>query len=443
MRNIYCVLLVLFAMSGICSSCSSSDEKHEYTELEDNLNFGKGTYRPNPFKFLDSIPPFLWMGMPDSVKKEMELQVSFNEDAIRSHSSAQLAFADANGDIVDGIIVGKLGTDYMTFNADSSMVTIPVTYIVNPTIGDSILYGSVVVLGNELDQVNDATLSSTFTPVASWQLAHKIGINWWRWIILILIVILTLYLIYIIACLIYGAIVAGMEALSGLSTPPLKVSFKKGTHNGKHSKHRNKKQKKGDDRQDDEQGEYGRYALEIAPSIYKINRNYIIPSGSQHKNPSGKTCGQILNALNDADGVIKFKHGEPIFDKDGGTMNGEPLQASFPEGIDQFLNPTELQNGVKINRNKLHDETFRRIAKSYGIDEDELQVFKGNSAPVSKLMEKYNCSEQAVYNRCRNPYRLARVLHECKDGKTVQLVPWVYHHIPHSGGIEAVASKYR
>lgn len=442
MKSLIYILLTTAIIICGCSSCSSSDKEKEYSELS-TLNFGKGTYRPSPFKFLDRIPPFSWMGMPDSVKKETELQISFNEDAIRSHSSAQLAFADANGNIINGITFGKSETNHMTFNADSSMVVIPVAYTVNPAVGDSILYGSVVVLGNELDQVNDATLTSNITPVASWQLTHKIGINWWRWIVLVLIVIVALYLIYIIGCLICGGIASVMEALSGLSFAPLKIKFKMGNHKGRQSKHGNNKQRKGDNRQDDEQEDDGRYAVKIAPSIYRINRNYIIPNGSQHKNPSGKTCGQILNALNDTDGIIKFKYGEPMFDKDGGTINGTPLQASFPEGIEKFLNPKELQSGGKINRNKLHDEAFRRIAQSYGLDEDELQVFKGNSAPITTLMKKYHCSEQAVYNRCRNPYRLARVLHECKDKKTVQLVPWVYHHISHSGGIEAVVSKYR
>lgn len=435
MKNILYILLTVFALIGLCCSCGSSDDKQEYTELGDKLDFGKGVYRPNPFQFLDSIPPFSWMGMPDSVKKTTELVISFNEDAIRSKSTAQLAFVDMNGNRIDGVTIGKADGSILSIKADTVQTIIPVTITVNPNIGDSILQGSLLILGNDLDEANGTALGTTMTPVAIWSLGHKTGINWWRWILLIIIVGVALYIIFVIGCLIYGAVSVGIEALSNLSFPSLTFNIKPSR------KKRGRKNKKLDN-DSDEKHEEG-YAKEVAPDYYRINRKYIIPSGSQHKNPQGMTCGQILDALNDTSGTIRFINGEPYFDKDGGTQNGEPLKATFPEGIDAFLKPQELLAGKKINRNKLHDEAFRRIAKTYGMDEDELQVFKGNSSPVEKLRQKWGCSEQEVYRRCKNPYRIARVLHECKDGRTVQLVPWVYHHMPHTGGIEAVAARYK
>lgn len=435
MKNILYILLTVFALIGLCCSCGSSDDKHEYVELEDNLDFGKGTYRPNPFKFLDSIPPFSWMGMPNSVKKTTELAISFNEDAIRSKSTAQLAFVDMNGDRIEGIAIGKADGSILSIKADTAQTIIPATITVNPNIGDSILQGSLVVLGNDLDEANGTALGTTMTAVATWSLEHQIGINWWRWIILIIIVSVALYIIFVIGCLTYGAASVGIEALSNLTFPSITFNIKSSR------KKRGRKNNKIDNDSDKEHDEG--YVKEIAPDYYRINRKYIIPSGSQHKNPQGMTCGQILDALNDTSGTIRFINGEPYFDKDGGTQNGEPLKATFPEGIDAFLKPQELLAGKKINRNKLHDEAFRRIAKTYRMDEDELQVFKGNSAPVEKLRQKWGCSEQDVYRRCKNPYRIARVLHECKDGRTVQLVPWVYHHISHVGGIEAVAARYK
>lgn len=218
MKNIYCVLLVFFAMSGICSSCSSSDEKHEYTELEDNLNFGKGTYRPNPFKILDSIPPFLWMGMPDSVKKATELEIAFNEDAIRSKSTAQIAFVDMKGNKIEGIQVVNPHGSTPFFKADTAQTIIPVTFTVTPNIGDSILNGLIVVLGTDLDEANGISLNTTSTPVATWSLEYETGINWWRWTVFILIVAAVLCLFVLIIYLLYHGVIWVVSVVSELSS---------------------------------------------------------------------------------------------------------------------------------------------------------------------------------------------------------------------------------
>ena len=91
-KNILKLLHFIF-VSLICFSCSSSEKDHEYENLSE-LDFGKGIYRPNPFAFLDNIPPFSWMGSPTSVKKETEFEIQFNEDAVRSKSIGQIAFLD-------------------------------------------------------------------------------------------------------------------------------------------------------------------------------------------------------------------------------------------------------------------------------------------------------------------------------------------------------------
>lgn len=111
MKNIFHILLVVVAISGICSSCGSLDDKHAYTELGDNLDFGNG-----------------------------------------------------------------------------------------------ILKDSIVILGNDLDNVNGTALETIITPVATWLLGHKNGINWWRWLILILIVGGILYNIALIIYLLYHSL---------------------------------------------------------------------------------------------------------------------------------------------------------------------------------------------------------------------------------------------
>ena len=97
---------------------------------------------------------------------------------------------------------------------------------------------------------------------------------------------------------------------------------------------------------------------------------------------------------------------------------------------------------VNINRNNLHEETFRRLAQQTGKTVDEIKVFKGDLAAAERLAKKWQCSVDEVFARCNNPKRIQRVLHECEDGKTVQLVPRLYHdNVNHDGGIEKVAAE--
>ena len=255
MRNILFAILAAFTVSSICISCSDSEKEHKFVEISE-LDFGEGTYRPNPFEFLNNIPPFSWMGMPDSVKKATELEISFNEDAIRSHSSGQLAFVDNNGNMVNGLTIGESFSEQLNVDAKTENVIIPVSFTVNPAVGDSSLNGCVVVLGNDLDQVNEAKLSSKPTPIASWSLKHKTGINWLRWAVLILVIALILA---IVALFLFGLFKLGVficvslssaiESLSTVSLPHLKFNTQR--NNNKFQKKDNKKDDKKKEDEDD------------------------------------------------------------------------------------------------------------------------------------------------------------------------------------------------
>ncbi len=164
-----------------------------------------------------------------------------------------------------------------------------------------------------------------------------------------------------------------------------------------------------------------------------------IPPNKHYSNLENKTIGELLKdiGLTEEDDLKVFydkETGEPIFDKDGGTKDGKPLQTVFEEGIGEHLNGKD--------REQLHNRAFEKLAKQQGVSVDEIKVFKGDAEPVQRLMNKWECSEQEVWERCGNPNKAQRVLHECMDGKTVQLVPRVYHdNIPHKGGVHAVTSK--
>lgn len=191
MRKYLILILIFISIFFFCSSCSEPKYENNNVQITE-FDFGDGTYRPNPFRFLDNLPPFSWMGMPDSVKKETNIEISFNEDAVRSHAKAQLIFVDQNGNKINGIKFGKTGSDKFDIVARSKVDTIPVLITVDPIVGDSILHGTIIAIGNELDQVNDTILTSHPTQVASWSLTHKKGINWWRWLILICVIVVIL-----------------------------------------------------------------------------------------------------------------------------------------------------------------------------------------------------------------------------------------------------------
>lgn len=146
-------------------------------------------------------------------------------------------------------------------------------------------------------------------------------------------------------------------------------------------------------------------------------------------NPNNKTWKQILDE-NGIDG-IDYINGEPDLSK----------MAILKTDIDFDLDLSEKAKvgllSPKKNREHLHWEVFEKMAKENGYSVDMIRVMKGDSAPVKKLMEQFGCSEQEVWNMCNNPNRVARVLHEASDCKTVFLVPREIHdNINHCGGVD-------
>lgn len=214
----FCVIVCVSAIV----SCSKKEDADQHAEETALVDFGEGVYRPNPFKFLDNIPPFSWLGMPDSVIGHSEITISFNEDAVRSKSSGTIYFADASGNRIEGLQIGDKGQSEIAFAAADKDVTIPVTFRVNPEVGDSLLTGSIMVSADKLDVVNDTELLSYATPVAGWQLKHQTGINWWRWLLLVLVVALILAIIFLIC---YGLVKAFIAI--GVALSPINVSMPK------------------------------------------------------------------------------------------------------------------------------------------------------------------------------------------------------------------------
>lgn len=189
-------------------------------------------------------------------------------------------------------------------------------------------------------------------------------------------------------------------------------------------------------------GKAGNWSGERGNSEYVLEKDYR-PKNKGYNNPNNKTIGEQAKELGDDNPAVKFKNGYPDFDKDPGTKSGKPLQAKIDEGIDKYLDIDKIRSngGKNVNRQTLHEEVYRRMADKLGISVDELKVFKGDLAAAERLAKKWGCSVETVFARCHNPKHIQRVLHECEDGKTVKLVPRLYHdNVSHNGGIEVVVS---
>lgn len=172
-------------------------------------------------------------------------------------------------------------------------------------------------------------------------------------------------------------------------------------------------------------------------SNYHLNPDAVLKRGL-YTNSGNMTVRDLFRSIGDLfpdDPTIPFRNGFPVFNRDFMAPGKEPFSVDFPEGIDKFLDRRNLGN-----RQALHTEAFRRMMEKYGLDNiDMAKVFKGDSEPVRRLAELWNCTEEQVWEKCNNPGRIQRVWHEEPDMKTLRLVPRVYHDlIDHSGGVEMV-----
>lgn len=224
-------------------SCSSDNENSPEFEEFTELDFGKGIYRPNPFKFCDHIPPFSWMGMPDTVKKETAFEIQFNEDAIRNKSVGILKFVDFNGDLVKGIVFENRDSAQFNINATTDKKIAHIRFTVDPAFADSILHGYIIASGIDLDESNGQNIDSNAALIGKWKLTHETNVNWLRWTILLVIVVALLILICYIGYFLVEAVGALAESVSMVNfIQPL--NLRPGKKQSKHRKPDNDNKKK-------------------------------------------------------------------------------------------------------------------------------------------------------------------------------------------------------
>ena len=188
-------------------------------------------------------------------------------------------------------------------------------------------------------------------------------------------------------------------------------------------------------------GSRGKWEGNRGDSEYLLNPESR-PKNKNYSNPENKTVAELGADVGDPSPAIKYENGYPVFDRDYPAPGGKPMSISFD--IKQCINEGEVvrKGGKDITRTKIHEKAYEEMARKYNMSVDELKVFKGDSEPVERLAKQWGCSESEVWARCNNPNKVQRVFHECEDGKTVQLVPRLYHdNADHVGGIEKVAKE--
>ena len=447
MRKILTIIIVTVAT--IFQSCSSGDES-----ALSYFDFGSGKYK-QPFRsLLKSEPdilvrslhyaPFKWVA-PDTVVLNKSFDIHFNEESIRSKASASISFADSLGRAIEGLSFfcngAPVHNNTITVAADSTDKFMNLSIIVSPDFGEKEVSGLVYVSGAELDEVNAVSLQQKTNVIAVWRCEQTYGWPLMLWLLWLLIALLAVAIIVALGYFIWKAVPISAAAIgncyrsicSAIQNKGKKSDSSQAGEQEKEEKKAKKKEKITDEERTD------LYGYWVNEKLFRLYPGYVIPNGNQHKNPYGKTSRKLAQELGDPRPEIKFKDGYPVFDRDGGTKDGKPLFVVMPEGIGKYLKKEQLVGTGKKDRQRLHIEAFKAMSEKYGMDYDELQVFKGNSEPVDRLRKKWNCSENAVWKRCGNPHRIMRVLHECEDCKTIQLIPWLYHHVDHSGGIERIS----
>lgn len=208
MKNRRFAILFGLVLMLCCFSCKKVEETIVSVDL------GEGKYK-EPFRgLLSSHPQWLvstldWPVLrslrPDTLVLTKTIEIGFNEDAVRSHSTATIQFVDDSCNRLEGVKVycnGKfVDSDGYVVEASSEPQLINIAYKIDPLKKEYTETGHFIISGVELDEVNAIKLSSDVPQnVADWTFTQKIG---WPLMIWLIWLIMALLIIAIVSWLIY------------------------------------------------------------------------------------------------------------------------------------------------------------------------------------------------------------------------------------------------
>lgn len=201
------IILFLGAVGFILSfvSCSKPEEKLPL------FDFGSGVYdepfvgllKSKPALLVKSMqyPPFSWV-VSDTVCLEKNLEISFNEECVRSKSEAIIQFRDSLYSSINGIRIfcnGEIAPNgEIKIIADSLVKTLSLKYMISPLMSDTVIQGCIFIQGKELDVVNGEMLQQDNNIIANWECKQEIGwpiLLWLLWLVTVVLIIIIAYYI--------------------------------------------------------------------------------------------------------------------------------------------------------------------------------------------------------------------------------------------------------
>lgn len=226
------ILIILCIASCLLVSC---DTKSEVTSID----FGSAEFE-EPFRgLLASHPswlvatldwPILRSLKSDTIVLSKSVKLEFNEDAVRSNSSAYIVFGNKNGNrehhayqffCNDELV----GADGYRVQATTEPQELSIKVKIHPAIGDSTELGYLSIYGNEIDEVNSIVLTEEgWQRIAQWSFTQEIGLPWLIWLIWLLLLLIAVAIIVLVIYLLIQYVIIPLGAfLSNVSLPTISM----------------------------------------------------------------------------------------------------------------------------------------------------------------------------------------------------------------------------
>lgn len=483
----------------ILSLLTSCQKKEQLTSVD----FGSGEFE-EPFRgLLASHPSWLvatldWPVLrslkSDTVILSKTIEVGFNEDAIRSNSSARLFFVDENGYSSNKYQVfcnqELVGLEGYEIKASSEPQRLMLSVKIDPSIGDSTAIGYISIIGHEIDEVNTIPLTEEGSQnIAQWSFYHEIGwpmLIWIIWLLLFLLLVAIVVGILYLLGLLFVEIGEGATALlKMISTIHIKMPTRQRTTNIRN--HRNKNNNNDDDDTNKRKKKY--WWIKYRCYKYLASTSIHAKSVNLFKLMVALENLKKLNELYSNDAFFQLPslvQGDLdcLWEKINNNSNGDPSRicyytipsdtrclystddgekyAEIATIFDWYKNDFKvfslrLHNKFKYNHGKL-DLSGIAIAKvtvkyeitncqrygSNGIQPIAADLFMQNKKFVRKMKKMgyddfwyfMNGQKKDKFGQERFIRKTPLLLHEDADCKTIYIVPALIHQqLRHYGGI--------